>query len=316
LKTLIIRVDKQERLDKIISEKIQESRNQVENLINNQNVFLNGKLILKRGFKVKFGDEVTINLPHHQVKEKTKFPINFDIPIIYEDESLLILNKPAGVVIHSAPSVKEATLVDWLKEKNYSLSNLNGEERHGIVHRLDKWTTGAIVVAKDNKTHLKLSEQLQNRTMGRFYLSIINQPLKQNIIIEQPIGRNFNNRLKMGIVSNGRYAKTEFRKIKISTNQQEELLLCKLYTGRTHQIRVHLNYLNRYILGDNLYFFKSKKDNIKSIFLHAYILYLIHPISGKKLQVEAPLYNPIKEYLLSNFEMELRYEEIRKIYNF
>lgn len=311
---MTITVEKEIRVDKFISEYLSESRNQVEKLIADGNISINGKISKKRGLKLKIDDVINIVFPEKESVD-SEYSVNFDVPVLYEDDYLLVVNKPAGVVVHSAPSVKEATLVDWLKNRGVSLSTLNGEERHGIVHRLDKWTTGAMVIAKDNQTHQKLSEQLQDRSMGRYYLAIVNQPLKESTVIDKPIARNPKDRLKMAIVDGGKSAKTEFRKFKESLNSREELLFCKLFTGRTHQIRVHLQALHRYILGDSLYSFKSKKDNIESIFLHAYILYLIHPETGKKLQVEAPLYSPMRDYIKSNFGMELKYEDIQEIYN-
>ena len=212
----------------------------------------------------------------------------------------MVINKPAGVVVHPAPSVKGATVVDWLKERGVSLSTISGEERHGIVHRIDKDTTGALVIAKTDEAHKKLSLQLQDKSMGRYYLALIDYPLKESGIIDRPIGRNRNNRLKMDIVSNGKEAKSAFCKL-IESDENVELIAVKLFTGRTHQIRVHLNSLGRHILGDVLYGFKSKKDTIKRVLLHAYKLYLIHPMTGKNMEFIAPLFPDMKNYLYQKF---------------
>jgi 23S rRNA pseudouridine1911/1915/1917 synthase len=206
--------------------------------------------------------------------------------------------------------VKDATLVDWLKHKGIRLSTISGEERHGIVHRLDKGTTGVMVVAKNNETHHALSLQLQDRTMGRFYLAIIDVPLKDDVIIDKPIGRNSHNRLKMAVVENGKESKTQFTKLYPAKNEREELIACKLFSGRTHQIRVHLESIGRGILGDHLYGFKSKEDKINEIYLHAYILYFIHPSTGNKMEFIAPLDKNMNNYLQENFDMEFINEAI------
>ena len=232
-------------------------------------------------------------------KEPVK--IDFDVEVLYEDEYLLIVNKPSNLVVHPAPSVKEATLVDWLIQRGISLSTISGEERHGIVHRIDKETTGALVIAKDNKTHQKLSEQLQDKSMGRYYLAVIDLPLKDDIVVDKPIARNPKNRLKMDIITSGKSAKSAFIKL-VTSSQNMELISAKLYTGRTHQIRVHLNSLNRHILGDELYGYKPKKVKIPRVFLHAYILYLIHPVTGNKLEVVAPLFDDMVEFCTNSFD--------------
>ena len=227
-----------------------------------------------------------------------------DVEIIYEDEHILVVNKPYNLTVHDAPSVKDATLVDWLKLKKISLSTISAEVRHGIVHRLDKGTSGVMVVAKTNEAHIGLSKQLEEKSMGRYYLAIIDMPLKENILIEKPIGRNPNNRLKMSIENDGRNAKSAFSKISLSDNEKFELIACKLFTGRTHQIRVHLSSINRHILGDNLYGFKGELNKINRFYLHAYYLYLTHPITNKQMSFKANLPNDMDEFLNINFQRE------------
>jgi len=289
------------RLDKTLALELDISRNQIEKLIKDGLVCVNGKTINKTSFKVEENDEI-----EYEFKEATKReapPIDFDVEVLYEDEYLLVVNKPSGLVVHPAPSVKEPTLVDWLIHKGISLSTVSGEERHGIVHRIDKETTGALVVAKDNKTHEKLSEQLQDKSMGRYYLALIDCPLKDNVIVNKPIGRNPKNRLRMDVVEHGKSAKTAFVKL-LETSHGTELIAAKLFTGRTHQIRVHLNTLGRHILGDDLYGFKSKRDKIARVNLHAYLLYLTHPISGKKMKFTAPIFDDMNSYMLKYFDMK------------
>jgi 23S rRNA pseudouridine1911/1915/1917 synthase len=286
------------RLDKILTDKLEQSRNQVEQLIKEGLVQVNGQRVLKTGKKLNIGDKIEYSFKEIEPKKAVK--VDFDVEILYEDEEMMVVNKPAGLVVHPAPSVKEATLVDWLITKGVSLSTISGEERHGIVHRIDKDTTGALVIAKTNEAHQKLSEQLQDKSMGRYYLAFVDYPLKESGIVEKPIARNPSNRLKMGIVQNGKEAKSAFCKL-TESKDRVELIAVKLFTGRTHQIRVHLESLGRHILGDALYGFKSKKDTINRVFLHAYKLYLYHPRTGEKMEFIAPLFSDMKNYIDKNF---------------
>ena len=287
------------RVDKILAAQLDVSRNQVEKLVKDGLVSVNGKTITKNSVKVVEGDEIAYTVKEAEKREPVE--IDFDVEILYEDEYLLVINKPSGLVIHPAPSVKEATLVDWLVKKGISLSTISGEERHGIVHRIDKETTGALVVAKDNKVHEMLSAQLQDKSMGRYYLALIDCPLKDDIVVDKPIGRNPKNRLKMDVVLQGKTAKTSFKKL-LTCDHGVELIAAKPFTGRTHQIRVHLNVLGRHILGDDLYGFKSKRDKIARVNLHAYLLYLVHPISGEKMEFTAPLFDDMKTYMAKYFD--------------
>jgi len=292
----------QNRLDKTLTSELNVSRNQVEKLIKDGLVSVNGKTITKTSYKVAEGDEVAYTFK--EAEKRVVPPIDFDVEILYEDEHLLIVNKPSGLVVHPAPSVKEPTLVDWLIHKGISLSTISGEERHGIVHRIDKETTGALVVAKTNEAHEKLSAQLQDKSMGRYYLALIDCPLKDDTLVDKPIGRNPKNRLKMDVVPQGKVAKTAFVKL-AQTMYDVELIAAKLFTGRTHQIRVHLATLGRHILGDDLYGFKSKRDKIPRVYLHAYLLYLIHPDTGEKMEFVAPLFDDMTAYITKYFDQEI-----------
>lgn len=298
------------RLDKFLVEKLSYPRNQIENAIKMKLVLIDDKLETKAGTKLKIGSIIEFLEP--EIEKSITHNVNFDIEILYEDEHLMVLNKPNGLTVHGAPSVKEATLVDWLKSKNISLSTLSGEERHGIVHRLDKGTSGAIAIAKTNQAHAHLSSQLEQKTMGRYYLAVIDLPLKDNCIIEKNIGRNPNNRLKMDVVENGRYAKTAFSKICNSKNSELELIAAKLFTGRTHQIRVHLKTLQRHIIGDSLYGFKGEINKIDMIFLHAYCIYFEHPISKKIINVVAPLQNEMENLIKQKFNQGDLNEKLNK----
>ncbi len=315
-------VEEIDRLDKFLSSSIGHPRNQIESLIKNDCVKVDGKIVLKSGLKLKIGQEIEV-LFKEATKQESEFSkeeiLQFDIQIIYEDDYILVVNKPAGLVVHDAPSVKEPTLVDWLKLKNISLSTLSGEERHGIVHRLDKGTSGLLVVAKTNEAHTALSSQLEDKSMGRYYIAAIDIPLKNDIIVEKTIGRNPNQRLKMAITKDGRYAKTAFKKLVENKNIQDnshkyELICAKLFTGRTHQIRVHLESLGRRILGDDLYGFKGKDSTINRIFLHAFSLYLIHPITNKNFEFVAPIPQDMQNVLNQNFDEGKMNEKINKEY--
>ena len=303
-------VSETNRLDKFLASNIDASRNQIEQLIKKEYVKVDGKIISKTGLKLKENQSVDVHFPEAElnpikdeifVKESLK---DKNVEIIYEDNDILVINKPCNLTVHDAPSVKDATLVDWLKLNNISLSTLSGEERHGIVHRLDKGTSGVMVVAKTNEAHIGLSKQLEEKSMGRYYLAIIDTPLKDNIMINKPIGRNQNNRLKMSIEENGRNAKSAFCKVALSNKENFELIVAKLYTGRTHQIRVHLSSINRHILGDNLYGFKGELNKINRFYLHAYYLYLIHPITNMQMCFKANLPNDMDKFLNTNFQGE------------
>ncbi len=290
-------VEQTDRLDSFLSIKLDTSRNQVAQLIKKSCVLVNDKETTKPGLKLKPQDTITIHFPEMEKSEALE--VAFDVDVLYEDDHILVINKPSGVTVHPAPSVKEATLVEWLKKRGISLSTISGEERHGIVHRLDKGTSGAMVIAKSNEAHEKLAIQLVDRSMGRYYLALIDQGLKDNLIVDKAITRNAQNRLKMATSTNdkAKSAKTAFAKLKMTQNEAYELIACKLFSGRTHQIRVHLESISRRIMGDHLYGFKSKKDIIDRIFLHAYILYLNHPVTGEKMEFVAPLPNDLQKVL-------------------
>jgi 23S rRNA pseudouridine1911/1915/1917 synthase len=304
------------RLDLFLTQKLQESRNQIDHLIKKDFVRVENRVgkqkKAKSGLKLQVDDQVFVQTfeesfnPTQQYTQKQLELTSWykDIKIIYEDEHMMVLDKPSSVIVHGAPSVSEPTLVDWLKIKDISLSTISGEQRHGIVHRLDKGTSGLMVIAKNNQAHENLSKQLQDKSMGRYYLAFIDPPLKENITIEKPIGRNRTNRLKMGIVENGKYAKTNFLKIDTSKNGLYELIAAKLFTGRTHQIRVHLESLHRHILGDSLYGFKGNFDKFSRVYLHAYGLYLNHPVDGQKLLFCAPMPEDMKSFYFDNFIKE------------
>ncbi len=304
--------DEELRLDIFLSKKLDETRNQIDHLIQKGFVEVENKKKAKSGLKLQLGQKVFVTLP--EVVKAEPLKVDFDVEIVYEDEYFMVLNKPSGVIVHGAASVSEATLVDWLKLKNISLSTISGQERHGIVHRLDKGTSGLMVIAKTNEAHVAISKQLEDKTMGRYYLAIIDLPLKDDIIIDKPIARNLNNRLKMGIVPNGKNAKTSFAKISLSDNEKYELIAAKLFTGRTHQIRVHLESIDRHIIGDSLYGFKGNIDKINRVYLHAYSLYLKHPVTNEDMIFNIELPEDMKNFYVNNFTKEDYSEKINNEY--
>ena len=309
-------VEEINRLDKFISVELNESRNQIEQLIKKGFVKVNDKIQKRPGIKLKINAKVEIDFEAIEEEknqiQKTKEHVDFDVEIIYEDDDILVVNKPYNLTVHGAPSVKDATLVDWLKAKNFSLSTISGEERHGIVHRIDKGTSGVMVIAKNNESHVHLSKQLEAKSMGRYYLALVDMPLKEHVVIQNEIGRNPNNRLQMKVLTSGRFAKSAFAKLALSKDETSELISCKLFTGRTHQIRVHLNSINRHIIGDNLYGFKGELNKIKRFYLHAYNLYLIHPKTNKKMNFTANIADDMKAFLNKNFNMEKTNEQLNE----
>ncbi|EPY6174749.1 RluA family pseudouridine synthase [Campylobacter jejuni] len=304
-------VDENSRLDVFLAKKLNQSRNQVALLIEKDCVQVNDKIQDKNSFKLKNGDIISIASLKLCDEIKPQFEVDFDIDVLYEDEDLLVLNKPSNLVVHGANSVKNATLVDWLIEKKYTLSNLGGEIRAGLVHRLDKDTSGAILIAKNNFTHQKLSEQLADKSMGRIYLALIDLPLKEDkIIVEKFLMRSPSNAIKKIAIDKenkfSKNAKSAF--INIVKTENLTLMAAKLFTGRTHQIRAHLASLNRHILGDSLYGYKGKYDC--RIMLHAYFLYFIHPKTKEQIFVKAPLMEDFKNIMFEQINLGENDEKI------
>ncbi|EAI2872610.1 RNA pseudouridine synthase [Campylobacter jejuni] len=304
-------VDENSRLDVFLAKKLNQSRNQVALLIEKDCVQVNDKIQDKNSFKLKNGDIISIASLKLYDEIKPQFEVDFDIDVLYEDEDLLVLNKPSNLVVHGASSVKNATLVDWLIEKKYTLSNLGGEIRAGLVHRLDKDTSGAILIAKNNFTHQRLSEQLADKSMGRIYLALIDLPLKEDkIIVEKFLMRSPSNAIKKIAIDKenkfSKNAKSAF--INVVKTENLTLMAAKLFTGRTHQIRAHLASLNRHILGDSLYGYKGKYDC--RIMLHAYFLYFIHPKTKEQIFVKAPLMEDFKNIMFEQINLGENDEKI------
>ncbi len=298
------------RLDKILSVYAKKSRNQIEQLIISKKVKVNENIICKTSHALKGGENIEI-IPYHHSEDssaqKNMDMAHMDIEILYEDSNLLVLNKPPMLVVHPAPTVKEVTLCEWLAYKGYTLSTLNGNTRLGIVHRLDKETSGAIVVAKDNDTHQALSKQLENKSMGRYYIALIDSPLSEYRMYDCYMARNPKNRLKMSKTTEGKgkYSQSYFINMR-ELYTKEALIAVKLQTGRTHQIRCHLAQMGKHILGDELYGWKGKWNG--RILLHALGIYFIHPRSEKKIFLKAPVFSDMLKYIQQNYYAEDLYE--------
>ena len=292
-----------QRLDSFLAAQIGQTRSQIAHLIKQGCVFVADKKVTRPGVKLKVEQIVKVEFPEAKVEKA--LDVDFDVEILYEDDDVLVINKPSGVTVHPAPSVKEATLVDWLKHKGVRLSTISGEERHGIVHRLDKGTSGTMVVAKNNEAHEFLSQQLQDKSMGRYYIAVLTPALKEDVTtIECNIGRSASNRLKMACTETGKYAKTQFATLLPSDDETTQLVACKLFTGRTHQIRVHLESINRHILGDHIYAVAPKQEKSERILLHAYMIYFIHPSTKEKISFVANLDDKMQNYIDTKFNSE------------
>ncbi|CAM3170416.1 RluA family pseudouridine synthase [Streptobacillus ratti] len=273
-----------ERIDTYLSKKLDETRSRIQELIKSENILVNGKKT-KASYKVSIGDDIFINIP--ELKDVDIVPQNIDIDIVYEDKYLAIINKYAGMVVHPSKGHEENTLVNAIMYKIKDLSGINGDLRPGIVHRLDKNTSGLIIIAKDDKTHFKLSEMFKNKEIKKIYYAIVKGKVnKKSCKIETMIGRNPNDRKKMAVVGTGKHAVTNFEVI--DSNENFSLLRINLETGRTHQIRVHLSHFFFPILGDDVY---GRKDEYNRQMLHAYSLSFIHPITSEKIEVIGKLHN-------------------------
>ena len=294
------------RLDSYIAEKKEElSRTRVKNLIINGNIKVNNEEVEEPSKKIFEKDTITLNIP--EPKKASLKPYKYKLNIIYEDEDLLVIDKLAGISMHPGAGNYDNTIVNALMNlENKNFSNIGDELRPGIVHRIDKDTSGLIVIAKNNYTHENLSSQFSDHTISRLYQALVWGKLRpQHGVIETLITRSSKNRqlMEVGIVK-GKKAITNYKTLEIFENSKVptlSLVECKLETGRTHQIRVHMSYKGNNILGDKKYKKKFKKlknidpeiadvlSNLNRQFLHAKILGFTHPKSGKRLEFSSNL---------------------------
>lgn len=289
IKIIVSEENDDNRIDKCIHELMEErSRTYIQKLIKDGNVLLNGKKC-SASTKVSTDDEILLSIP--DAIELNIPAENIPLDILYEDEHLLIVNKPKGMVVHPAPGHYTGTLVNaLLYHCKDQLSGINGVLRPGIVHRIDKDTTGSLIVCKTNQAHLIMADYLKEHSIDRRYRTIVFGSFSaQEGVVNAPIGRNPNDRLKMAVVanSNGKHAVTHYKVLK--QFKDYAYVECKLETGRTHQIRVHMAYINHPVLGDDVYSNRKSPFHLTGQTLHAYYLGFPHPITGEYLEIEAPI---------------------------
>ncbi|KNY26462.1 RluA family pseudouridine synthase [Pseudobacteroides cellulosolvens] len=284
------------RIDSWVSEKLPEySRTYVKKLIDNESVMVNGKKV-KSNYKLKSNDEVTILVP-----DPVKLDVEaekIDMDIVYEDKDILVINKPKGMVVHPAVGNYTGTLVNGLMDYcGDDLSDINGVIRPGIVHRIDKDTSGLLVVAKNNISHERLTEMLKSHDIKRVYYAVVDGVIREESgKIDAPIGRHPVDRKKMAVnTKNGRHAVTYFKVLE--RFQDATLIEVRLETGRTHQIRVHMSYIGFPVMGDEVYGRRNKSIDTDGQVLHAKILEFVHPVSCENMRFEVDLPEYFKEVL-------------------
>lgn len=262
------------------------SRVAIQRLLDEGNILVNGKTT-KASYKTKLGDEITIK------KEPPK-KVNIvaqDIPIevLYEDEDIIVVNKPKGIVVHPANGNPDGTLVNAIMNIcGNSLSGIGGEIRPGIIHRLDKDTSGVLIIAKNDMAHINISNQIKNRQTKKIYIALVRGVIKENeATINMPIGRSKKDRKKMAVTKDGKEAVTHFKVLKRYDNFT--LLEIKIDTGRTHQIRVHMAEIGYPIVGDYVYSNGKNPFNVEGQMLHAKQIEFVHPRTGKEMKIEAPI---------------------------
>ena len=276
-----------ERLDKLISEYSDEiSRSFAAKLAEDGAVTVNGKRV-RKNYKAVSGDVVEIELP--EPEPISAEPEDIPLDIVYEDDDLIVVNKPQGMVVHPAAGNYTGTLVNALMfHCRGTLSAINGVVRPGIVHRIDKDTSGLLVAAKNNEAHIFLAQQIKERKANRRYIALLNGILKEDGTVSKPIARHPVDRKKMAICAGGREAVTHYHVMEHFGNEYT-LAECVLETGRTHQIRVHMASIGHSVVGDKTYGIKKERFNLAGQLLHAATLGFVHPKSGEYMEFSAPI---------------------------
>ncbi len=289
---LVTENDETDRIDRFLALKIESlSRSTIKKLLLEGKILVNQTQV-KASYILRFGD--LIEVMDVDFSETEIVPTKMDLDIVYEDEDVLVVNKPSGMVVHPAPGHYQDTLVNGLLWHIKNLSDVNGEMRPGIVHRIDKDTSGLLMVAKNNYAHDILAKELQEKLTKREYIALV-----EGIIVNKrgkinaPIGRDKNNRLKMAVTASGKEAITNFEVLE--TYEDKTLIKCILETGRTHQIRVHMQYINHPLVND--YVYGNAKPNDFGQFLHAESLGFTHPKTKEWLEFTSPLPEEFKSYL-------------------
>ena len=287
-KKLKLELEKTQRLDKVLTGELGLSRTTIQSWLNAGLISVNGEVV-KSNYKAQSGDEVTILQKEEDVI--TIQPENIPLDIVFEDDSLIVVNKPSGMVVHPSKGHYSGTLVNALLYHSNSLSDSTSEEiyRPGLVHRIDKDTSGLLVIAKNNDVHQKLAEQIAENKMSREYIAIVDGHFAHETgVVDAPLSRHQTNRLKRVVEKGGKNAITHFEVLDSFSNYS--LVSCRLETGRTHQIRAHMEFIKHPIVNDPLYHPKGKNATEFGQFLHARTLSFTHPLTGETLnfQVEPP----------------------------
>ena len=274
------------RLDAFLSADGALTRSQAARLIAEGRVRVNGKPAAKSA-RLSGGETVTVDVP--QLRETALPPQDIPLDVVYEDDDVIVVNKPTGLVVHPAPGHPDGTLVNALLHHcGDSLSGIGGEKRPGIVHRIDRDTSGLIVAAKNDAAHLALSAQLKDHSLSRTYECLVTGNMKQDSgTVDAPIGRSSADRKKMAVVPTGRRAVTHWEVVARYPGVTH--LRCRLETGRTHQIRVHMAYIGHPILGDTVYGAKKPVPGLTGQCLHATGLRFVHPRTGEPVELHCPL---------------------------
>ncbi|MFA6308419.1 MAG: RluA family pseudouridine synthase [Clostridia bacterium] len=295
----IISDEENKRIDLFLTGKLQNySRTYIKKLIDEQLVSVSDKPV-KVNYKLKAGEKIVVRIPDAKILDIE--PENIDISVMYEDDDIIVVNKAKGMVVHPAAGNYTGTLVNALMYHNKgSLSDINGIIRPGIVHRIDKDTSGVLVIAKNNKAHEKLSEIFKTHDIERVYMAVVDGIISEETgRIEAPIGRHTVDRKKMSVnVNHGRNATTHFRVIE--RFRDSTFIEVTLETGRTHQIRVHMAYINHPVIGDEVYGKKRKDLEFRGQALHAKLLGFKHPTTGEYVEFDSPLpeyFEKLLEYL-------------------
>ena len=285
------------RLDKVISNRDKKmSREAIQRMIEEENIKVNGKKS-KSSYKVNEGDMIEIE--KGKAKESEIKPQEIPLDVIYEDNDIIVINKAKGMVVHPGNGNPDGTLVNAVMAKcKGSLSGIGGEIRPGIVHRLDKDTSGLIIVAKNDEAHISMSNQIKNRNVKKTYIALVRGIIKENeATINMPIGRSTKDRIKMAVTRNGKEAVTHFKVLERFDGFT--LLEVIIETGRTHQIRVHLAEIGYPVVGDSVYSNGKNPFGVKGQMLHSARLVFNHPITNRKMELEAPLPEYFDRVLIS-----------------
>lgn len=284
--------EKDIRIDKYLANILDYSREYIGKLIDSKLVLVNEKVV-KASYKVSLNDEIVIHDEEMKI-ETNILPVKMDLDIVYEDEYLMVINKPSGLVVHPGNGNYNNTLVNGLMYYTNSLSNVGGNVRPGIVHRIDKDTSGLLLIAKTNQVHELLADDFKNKRIKREYIALLNGVFKGgSATIDAPIGRDKFNRERMAVLEGGKNAVTHMKVIK--RYDKYTLVSCILETGRTHQIRVHMAYIGYPIFNDPVY---SKKEATSfGQFLHSYKMNFVHPITKKEMEFICSLPKYFQEFL-------------------